>query len=63
MPNFYSLAHNIMKNMTDEEWKRIQSSVDYDMINGDLTHDELAILLIKLMEEKWGMQAHQPHDK
>lgn len=62
MMNIYNFVFNAIKNMTDEEWERIKNSVDYDMIKGGLVSEELTVLLIKLMEEKWGIPARQPVD-
>lgn len=62
MMNIYNFVFNAIKNMTDEEWERIKNSVDYNMIKGELVSEELTVLLIKLMEEKWGVSARQSVD-
>lgn len=54
--DFYTKAKELMKELVaeDGEWKRIDSSEDYDRINGMFVRGELTVLLIKLMEEKYG---------
>lgn len=54
--DFYSKAKELMNELIaeDGEWERIDSSEDYNEINGLFTRGELTVLLIKLMEEKYG---------
>lgn len=52
--NFYSKAKELMNELIaeDGELERIDSSEDYNEINSLFTRSELAVMLIKLMEEK-----------
>lgn len=54
--DFYTKAKELMKELVaeDGEWERIDSSEDYNEINGLFARGELTVLLIKLMEEKYG---------
>lgn len=54
--DFYSKAKELMNELVaeDSEWERIESSEDYDAINSLFTRGELTVILIKLMEEKYG---------
>lgn len=54
--DFYSKAKELMNELVaeDGEWERIDSSEDYDGINSLFSHGELTVMLIKLMEEKYG---------
>lgn len=54
--DFYMKAKELMKELVTEdgEWERIDSSEDYNEINGLFARGELTVLLIKLMEEKYG---------
>ena len=53
--DFYSKAKELMNKLIveDGEWERIDSSEDYNEINSLFTNGELAVMLIKLMEEKY----------
>ena len=62
--DFYLKTKTMMKDMTDEEWRRIDSSIDYDEINGMYVRGELTVMLIKLMEEKYGAECrHWDYEK
>lgn len=62
--DFYLKTKTMMKDMTDEEWRRIDSSIDYDEINGMYARGELTVMLIKLMEEKYGAECrHWDYEK
>lgn len=54
--DFYSKAKELMNELVaeDGEWERIDSSKDCDSINSLFSHGELTVMLIKLMEEKYG---------
>jgi hypothetical protein len=54
--DFYSKAKELMYELLekDGEWERIDLSEDYNEINGLFTRGELTVMLIKLMEEKYG---------
>lgn len=63
--NFYSKAKELMDELVaeDGEWERIDSSEDYDEINGLFVRGELTVLLIKLMEEKYGKKCRPWSDE
>lgn len=64
--DFYTKAKELMKELVaeDGEWERIDSSEDYNEINGLFARGELTVLLIKLMEEKYGAECrHWDYEK
>ena len=54
--DFYSKAKELLHELIaeDGEWGRIESSEDANEIDSMFAHGELTVLLIKLMEEKYG---------
>ena len=52
MSDFYKSVEQLLDSIEDEEWRRIKKTSSYNEIANLFVKEELAILIIKLLEEK-----------